>query len=101
MQIDNATATIGASERMYNLNTRNNLSKMNTFIALIIILTFGVVGYVVADGIPTIQYIVLIIVSVLLLIVAILYILDTQRKVRTDGAKIYWGQPTEAIQRLK
>jgi hypothetical protein len=101
MQIDNATASVGASERMYNLNTRNNLSKINTFIALIIILTFGVVGYVVTDGYVTLQYIVLTVTSLLLLIVAILYIMDTQRKVRTDGAKIYWGQPTETLQKLK
>lgn len=101
MQMDNATATVGAAERMYNLNTRNNLSKMNTFIALIIILTFGVIGYVLADGYTTIQYIILATVSILLLIVAILYILDTQSKVRTNGSKIYWGQPTESIQKIK
>lgn len=101
MQIDNATASVSASERMYNLNTRNNLSKINTFIALIIILTFGVVGYVVTDGYVTLQYIVLTLTSLLLLIVAILYIMDTQRKVRTDGAKIYWGQPTETLQKLR
>lgn len=101
VQINNSTAIAGASERMYNLNTRNNLSKMNTFIALIIILTFAVVGYVLADGYVTIQYIVMIVSSVLLLIVAILYILDTQSKVRTNGTKVYWGQPNEMLQKLK
>lgn len=99
-QMDNASASIRSSERMYNLSRRYNLSRINMFIALIVILTFGVVGYILADGYKTIQNIVMTITSILLLIVAILYILDTQSKVRTDGSKVYWGKPDELLQKL-
>jgi len=100
-QMDNATSSTKASERMYNLQTRLSLSKINVFIAIVIILTATIVGYTVANEMPTIQYIILTVASVLLLLVAILYILDTQSKVRTDGSKMYWGTPSDLVQRLK
>lgn len=99
-QMDNASASIHASERMYNLNRRYNLSRINMFIALIVILTFGVIGYILLDGYSTLQNIVMAITSFLLLIVAILYILDTQSKVRTDASKVYWGKPDDLLQKL-
>jgi hypothetical protein len=99
-QVDNAKTLAKASTRMYNLETRNNLSRVNVYIALIIILTFAIVGYRLSGDSVALRYTVLIIASVLLLIVALLYIIDVERKVRTDGRKIYWGQPNDLLNKL-
>jgi hypothetical protein len=99
-QVDNAKTLAKASTRMYNLETRNNLSRVNVYIALIIILTFAIVGYRLSGDSVALRYTVLIIASVLLLMVALLYIIDVERKVRTDGRKIYWGQPNDLLNKL-
>jgi len=99
-QVDNAKTLAKASTRMYNLETRNNLSRVNVYIALIIILTFAIVGYHLSGESTTLKYIVLIIASVLLLMVALLYVIDVERKVRTDGRKMYWGQPNDLLSKL-
>ena len=99
-QVDNAKTLAKASERMYNLETRNNLSRVNVYIALIIILTFAIVGYRLSGDRKGFQYTVLGISGFLLLMVALLYIIDVERKVRTDGRKIYWGQPNDMLAKL-
>jgi PA14 domain len=99
-QVDNARVLAKASTRMYNLETRNNLSRVNVYIALIIILTFAIVGYRLSGESTVLKYTVLIIASVLLLLVALLYVIDVERKVRTDGRKIYWGQPEDLLGKL-
>jgi hypothetical protein len=99
-QVDNAKTLAKASGRMYNLESRNNLSRVNVYIALVIILTFAIVGYHLAGDRKFIQYTVLGIAAFLLLMVALLYIIDVERKVRTDGRKIYWGQPNDMLAKL-
>jgi hypothetical protein len=99
-QVDNAKTLAKASGRMYNLESRNNLSRVNVYIALIVILTFAIVGYHLAGDRKYIQYTVLGIAAFLLLMVALLYIIDVERKVRTDGRKIYWGQPNDMLAKL-
>jgi len=99
-QVDNAKTLAKASERMYNLETRNNMSRTNVYIALIVILTFAIVGYRLSGDRKFFQYTVLGISGFLLLMVALLYIIDVERKVRTDGRKIYWGQPNDMLAKL-
>jgi hypothetical protein len=99
-QVDNATVLAKSSGRMYTLESSNNLSRVNVYIALVIILTFAIVGYILSGDNKVLQYIVLGIAGFLLFMVALLYILDMERKVRTDGKKYYWGQPNELLEKL-
>jgi hypothetical protein len=99
-QVDNSSVLAKSSGRMYSLESRNNLSRVNVYIALIIIFTFAIVGYILSGDSKVLQYIVLAISGFLLFMVALLYILDVERKVRTDGKKYYWGQPNDLLEKL-
>jgi hypothetical protein len=93
--LENVNARIQSVYKLSFLTQAQTTALMNFFMAVSIISAATIMGYVaVADKYDTLAQWVLAIGVFLILCALTIYIMEVSQRVRTDGDKMYWGQPS-------
>jgi len=81
--------------RMEDLENHKMLATSYFAVNIMLITSVSLTLYVAADNMPTAQPYIIAIGMATALLAITLYLVDVARRVRTDGEKIYWGEPSK------
>ena len=92
--IDNNNNKLSGAASVNQLDAITSRARANFFIQMGVLIAIGVVAYIMFGDNPSVQPYVFAVIGLIILLLVFIYMHEVSKRVRTDGQKFYWRQPS-------